>query len=109
MWVAAFLSAVIDNIPFTVTMIPIILGLQAQGADITPLWWALAIGVGLGGNSTHIGATANLIAVTEAENCGIKGARISPLAWMRVGIPVTLVGLVLASVVYTVFFDYFAG
>lgn len=107
MWVAAALSAVIDNIPFTVTMIPIILGLQAQGADIAPLWWALAIGVGLGGNSTHIGATANLIAVTEAENCGIKGARISPLAWMRVGIPVTLVGLVLASVVYTVFFDWF--
>ncbi len=109
MWVAAVLSAVIDNIPFTVTMIPIILGLEAQGAEIAPLWWALAIGVGLGGNSTHIGATANLIAVTEAENCGIKGARISPLTWLKVGVPVTLAGLVLASVIYTVFFGHFAG
>jgi len=107
MWVAALLSAVIDNIPFTVTMIPIILGLGASGAETAPLWWALAIGVGLGGNSTHIGATANLIAVTEAEKSKIEGARISPLAWMRVGVPVTLSGLVLASVVYTLFFEFF--
>jgi len=109
MWASAGLSAVIDNIPFTVTMIPIILGLDARGAEVAPLWWALAIGVGLGGNSTHIGATANLIAVTEAENCGIKGARISPLAWMRVGIPVTIVGLALASLIYAAFFSYFVG
>lgn len=107
MWVAAALSAVIDNIPFTVTMIPIIVGLQARGADVAPLWWALAIGVGLGGNSTHIGATANLVAVAESEKCGIPGARISPLGWMRVGIPVTLAGLVVASLLYSVFFDYF--
>ncbi len=107
MWVAAVMSAVIDNIPFTVTMIPIIVGLEAQGANIAPLWWALAIGVGLGGNSTHVGATANLIAVAEAEKCGIPGARITPLAWMRVGIPATLFGLSIASVLYTVFFDFF--
>jgi len=107
MWVAALLSAIIDNIPFTVTMIPIILGLGVTGVETAPLWWALAIGVGLGGNSTHIGATANLIAVSESEKCGIPGARITPLAWMRVGIPTTLVGLVLASTVYALFFDYF--
>lgn len=107
MWVAAVMSAVIDNIPFTVTMIPIIVGLEAQGANIAPLWWALAIGVGLGGNSTHVGATANLIAVAEAEKCGIPGARITPVAWMRVGIPATLFGLGMASVLYTVFFDFF--
>jgi Na+/H+ antiporter NhaD/arsenite permease-like protein len=107
MWSAAVLSAVVDNIPFTVTMIPIIIGLGARGAEIAPLWWALAIGVGLGGNSTHIGATANLIAVAEAEKCGIPEARISPVAWMRVGIPVTLTGLVIASVLYTLFFDFF--
>ncbi|MCB1727076.1 MAG: anion permease [Gammaproteobacteria bacterium] len=107
MWVAAVMSAVIDNIPFTVTMIPIILGLEASGAQVAPLWWALAIGVGLGGNSTHIGATANLIAVSESERCGIRGAYISPLAWMRIGIPTTLVGLAVASAIYTVFFDFF--
>ncbi|MCP5437442.1 MAG: anion permease [Chromatiaceae bacterium] len=107
MWVAALMSAVIDNIPFTVTMIPIILGLEASGAQVAPLWWALAIGVGLGGNSTHIGATANLIAVAEAEQCGIRGARISPLEWMRIGVPTTLVGLLMASAIYALFFDYF--
>jgi Na+/H+ antiporter NhaD/arsenite permease-like protein len=109
MWIAAAMSAVVDNIPFTVTMIPIILGLEASGAQITPLWWALAIGVGLGGNSTHIGATANLIAVTEAERSGIPGARITPLAWMRIGIPTTLLGLTMASIIYVAFFERFAA
>lgn len=107
MWAAAAMSAVIDNIPFTVTMIPIILGLEVHGAQTAPLWWALALGVGLGGNSTHIGATANLIAVSEAERCGIPGARISPVAWMRVGVPATLLGLTLASTVYALFFGFF--
>ena len=109
MWIAAAMSAVVDNIPFTVTMIPILLGLESSGAPITPLWWALAIGVGLGGNSTHIGATANLIAVTEAERSGIEGARITPLAWMRIGIPTTLLGLTLASVIYVSFFEFFTA
>ena len=107
MWVSAALSAVVDNIPFTITMIPIILGLGASGVETAPLWWSLAIGVGLGGNSTHIGATANLIAVAEAEKCGIPGARISPLAWMRRGIPVTLAGLLLASAMQVLFHGFF--
>lgn len=109
MWVAAGLSAVIDNIPFTITMIPIILGLGSSGVDTAPLWWALAIGVGLGGNTTHIGATANLIAVSEAEISGISGARITPLAWLKVGLPVTLFGLTLASAIFMVFFEFFRG
>ncbi len=48
MWIAAILSALIDNIPFTVTMIPIIGALSAEGIDVDPLWWALAIGVASG-------------------------------------------------------------
>jgi Na+/H+ antiporter NhaD/arsenite permease-like protein len=67
MWVSAFLSAAVDNIPFTVTMIPIISHLETQGVDVMPLWWALALGVGLGGNGTHIGSTANVICVAEAS------------------------------------------
>ena len=109
MWTAAVISAVIDNIPFTVAMIPIIAGLEAGGAPAMPLWWALALGVGLGGNSTHIGATANLIAVSEAERCGIREARITPLGWMRVGVPASLAGLAVASALYALFFDYFAA
>ncbi len=107
MWVAAILSAVVDNIPFTVAMIPIIVGLEKAGLNIAPLWWALAIGVGLGGNGTHIGATANIIAVTESEKTGDPRGRITPLAWMRVGLPTMFVSLVLASIVYALFFDYF--
>ncbi|MET0050163.1 MAG: ArsB/NhaD family transporter [Candidatus Thiodiazotropha sp.] len=107
MWVAAVLSAVVDNIPFTVTMIPIILGLEVSGVNIAPLWWALALGVGLGGNGTHLGATANIIAVSESEKSGMPEARITPLAWLRTGMPVMLFGLVLASLVYWLFFDLF--
>ena len=107
MWVAALLSALVDNIPFTVTMIPIVAGLETQGVNIQPLWWALAIGVGLGGNATHIGATANIICVAEAERSQHPGARISPLQWLRSGVPIVLVGLSAASGVYILFFSWF--
>jgi Na+/H+ antiporter NhaD/arsenite permease-like protein len=107
MWVAAILSAVVDNIPFTVTMIPIILGLESSGVNIAPLWWALALGVGLGGNGTHIGATANIIAVSESEKSGMPEAKITPMQWMRTGMPVMLLGLLMASLVYWLLFDLF--
>jgi Na+/H+ antiporter NhaD/arsenite permease-like protein len=107
LWAAAILSAVLDNIPFTVAMIPIILGLETQGVNITPLWWALAIGVGLGGNGTHIGATANIIVVSESEKTGDPQGRITPLAWLRVGLPTTVTGLLLSSLWFTLFFDFF--
>ncbi|MET0074533.1 MAG: ArsB/NhaD family transporter [Candidatus Thiodiazotropha lotti] len=109
MWVAAVLSAVVDNIPFTVTMIPIILGLESSGVNIAPLWWALALGVGLGGNGTHLGATANIIAVSESEKSGMPEAKITPLIWMKTGIPVMFFGLILASLVYWLFFDLFTS
>jgi Na+/H+ antiporter NhaD/arsenite permease-like protein len=107
MWVAAILSAVVDNIPFTVTMIPIILGLESSGVNIAPLWWALALGVGLGGNGTHIGATANIIAVSESEKSGMLEAKITPLLWLRTGLPVMLVGLLAASFAYWLLFALF--
>jgi Na+/H+ antiporter NhaD/arsenite permease-like protein len=107
MWVAAILSAVVDNIPFTVTMIPIILGLESSGVNIAPLWWALALGVGLGGNGTHLGATANIIAVSESEKSGMPEARITPMIWMRTGLPVMFFGLILSSLVYWLFFELF--
>ena len=109
MWVAAFLSAAVDNIPFTVTMIPIISHLQTQGVDVMPLWWALAAGVGLGGNGSHIGATANVICVAEAERSGNPDYRITPLFWLKKGTPVMLVTLITTSVLMTIFFDYFRG
>ena len=107
MWVSELLSAIVDNIPFTVAMVPIILGLESQGVSITPLWWALAIGVGLGGNGTHIGATANIIVVSEAEKSGQQDARITPKAWLAVGLPTMFTGLIIASAAYALFFDFF--
>lgn len=105
MWVAAVLSAIVDNIPFTVTMIPIVAGLESQGLMVAPLWWALAIGVGLGGNGTHIGATANIICVAEAERSGLPEARIDPALWLRNGLPVMLASLTAASLVFVLLYD----
>lgn len=107
MWVAAILSAFVDNIPFTVTMIPIVAGLEAQGTNVQPLWWALAIGVGLGGNATHIGATANVVCIAEAERSRHPGARISPLQWLRAGAPVMALSLGVATLIFTFSFAWF--
>ncbi|MCG6937334.1 MAG: ArsB/NhaD family transporter [Gammaproteobacteria bacterium] len=109
MWVSAFISAVVDNIPFTVTMIPIIAHLETQGVDIMPLWWALALGVGLGGNGSHIGSTANVICVAEAERIGIAEYRITPMYWLRKGTPVMLSTLMISSLLLIAFFDYYRG
>jgi Na+/H+ antiporter NhaD/arsenite permease-like protein len=109
LWVAAFLSAALDNIPFTVTMIPIIAHLETQGVDVMPLWWALAMGVGFGGNGTHIGSTANVVCVAEAERTGVPEYRITPLVWLKNGTPIMLATLVVSSIILMVFFDYFRG
>ncbi len=108
MWVAALLSAVIDNIPFTVTMIPIVAALEQQGVNVTPLWWALALGVGLGGNGSHIGATANVICIAEAERAQLPEARITPLRWLRVGMPTMIASLGVASGIFALFFPAFS-
>ena len=104
MWIAAFVSAIIDNIPFTVTMIPIVMALAAEGVNVYPLWWALAIGVALGGNGTHVGATANIIVVAQAEKSGIPGGKITPLEWIKTGLPVVIVGLTLASATFALIY-----
>ncbi len=60
--------------------------------------------IGVGGNGSHVGATANLIVISESESCGIEGARISPGRWLRTGLPVTLISLLLASGGFALFF-----
>ncbi len=109
MWISALLSAFVDNIPFTVTMIPVIVGLESSGINTMPLWWALAMGVGLGGNGTHIGATANIIVLSELEKSGMKNVGFTPAQWMKKGLPATAIGLTVTSVVFSVFFEYFSG
>jgi Na+/H+ antiporter NhaD/arsenite permease-like protein len=72
LWVSAFASAIIDNIPFTATMLPIVAYLTQviPGAETGVLWWALSLGACLGGNGTMIGASANVVTVGMAERAG---------------------------------------
>ncbi|MFM7347306.1 MAG: sodium:proton antiporter, partial [Tagaea sp.] len=74
LWASAILSAIVDNIPFVATMIPLIKAMAPAygGAEqILPLWWALSLGACLGGNGTLIGASANLAVAGIAERNGI--------------------------------------
>jgi len=80
LWISALASAVIDNIPFVATMIPMIENMAPSfGGDqaIVPLWWALALGACLGGNGSLIGASANLIVAGFAQRAG------HPIAFMQ--------------------------
>ena len=74
LWASAFLSAIVDNIPFVATMIPLIKAMAPTfgGPDgLMPLWWALSLGACLGGNGTLVGASANLTVAGIAERNGI--------------------------------------
>lgn len=112
MWGSAIISAMIDNIPFTAAMIPIILGMNTHGIDVTPLWWSLAIGVGMGGNGSHLGSTANVFIVTLTERLAIReddpSLRITPGLWFRKGTPVMIATLVVCSLAMWIFFGFFA-
>lgn len=94
LWASAALSGVIDNIPYTATMIPVVERL-AEGQPNDALWWALAIGADLGGNATIIGASANVILAGMAER---EGHPITFGAFLRYGLPVTVGSMVIATV-----------
>lgn len=108
LWIAAVLSALIDNIPFTAAMIPVLAGLQAEGVNVSVMWWALAMGVGMGGNGSHIGSTANVYIVTISERLARErndpALAITPGMWFRKGTPVMLITLVLCSLF--IYFGY---
>jgi len=112
MWVAAIMSAAIDNIPFTAAMIPIIASLESVGVNIAALCWCLALGVGMGGNGTHIGSTANVYIVTVSEKLakttGNPEMAITPLKWAKKGLPVMILTLVICTIIMYLFFDYYA-
>ena len=74
LWSSAFLSAIVDNIPFVATMIPLIKSMAPSfggEAHILPLWWCLSLGACLGGNGTLIGASANLTVAGIADRNGV--------------------------------------
>ncbi len=94
LWLSALCSAVIDNIPYTATMIPIVETIQS-GEHNPTLWWALSLGACLGGNGSLIGATANVVAADIAHT---NGEKISFAEFSFVGIIITIETLILSSI-----------
>ncbi len=96
LWGSGIFSAVVDNIPFVATMIPLIKDIGAiSGIALGPLWWVLALGADIGGNATIVGASANVVVSGMA---GKEGHRIGFGEYMKVAIPMTVVGLLLCTV-----------
>lgn len=94
LWVSGFLSAIIDNIPYTATMIPLVKQLGAH-MPVEPLWWALALGSCLGGNGTIIGASANVIIADISNTAGYP---ITFLKFLKYGMITTVLSLVISSI-----------
>ena len=103
-WVVAGLSAIVDNIPITIALIPVIQGLGASGINVQPLWWALVFGAGFGGNGTIIGSTANVVVVSLSEKTRTP---ITAAMWTRRGLPVMLTACTVSSIVYALLFPTF--
>ncbi len=101
LWMVAILSAIVDNIPITIALIPVIAGLGDKGMDISHLWWALAFGAGFGGNGTIIGSTANVVVTSLSERTRHP---ITPLLWSKKGLPVMIVTCLVASGLYALFY-----
>lgn len=106
LWASGIFSGVIDNIPYTVTMAPMLLHIQSSmGTDYTyPLWWCLSLGACLGGNMTIIGAAANVIV---SETAAASGHNISFLKFMKYGALITFISLILSSIY--VYFRFLAA
>ena len=97
LWLAALVSTAIDNIPFVTTMIPLVESMETSlgGADaVEPVWWSLALGACLGGNGSLIGAAANVMVAGLCERAGYP---LSFLGFMKIGLPVMLVTIVIAN------------
>jgi len=92
-WLSAIVSGIVDNIPYTATMIPIVHSL-GNSMPVEPLWWSLALGADLGGNATLVGASANVVVASLAER---SGHPISFRTFLRYGIVTSLLSLVMAS------------
>ncbi len=95
LWFSAIGSAIIDNIPFTATAIPVVKNLIDAGLPSDALWWSLALGACLGGNLTIVGASANVVVANLAER---GGHRIHFMHYLRYGAIVTVGSLAISSV-----------
>jgi Na+/H+ antiporter NhaD/arsenite permease-like protein len=97
LWASGLISGVIDNIPYTATMAPMIVEMEkVMGAEYAfPLWWCLSLGACLGGNLTIIGAAANVIV---SENAAAEGHPIAFMRFLKYGILVVTISLAICTV-----------
>ncbi|MEZ5079656.1 MAG: ArsB/NhaD family transporter [Thermoleophilia bacterium] len=91
-WTAAIASGLVDNIPFTAAMVPVVRDLSAEGSDVS--WWALSLGACYGGNLTLIGASANLVAAGALNRANRP---LSFVSFMKYGIPATMISMAIGS------------
>ncbi len=94
LWASAFLSAIVDNIPYTVTMIPLVQQLGTT-VHVEPLIWALSLGANLGGNATVVGASANVVVASMSET---RGHPITFVHYLKYGVPATLVTMIVSTI-----------
>lgn len=106
LWVSAVCSAILDNIPFVATLIPLLTTMEAEGIDVWPLWWAVSIGACFGGNGTVIGASANVVLTGIANR---KGYPITFVDFLKIGAPMMIMSVILATVYLLVIFGGYWG
>jgi len=94
LWMSGIISAIVDNIPYTITMVPLVQEL-GRTLNVEPLIWALALGANLGGNATVVGASANVVVASMSE---ARGYPITFASYLRYGVPATLATMVVATV-----------
>ncbi|MEO8632723.1 MAG: ArsB/NhaD family transporter [Chloroflexota bacterium] len=94
LWMSGILSAIVDNIPYTITMIPLVQEL-GQSMNPEPLIWALVLGADFGGNATIVGASANVVVSSISE---ARGHPITFMTYLRYGVPATLLTMVVATI-----------
>ena len=96
LWMSAYASAFIDNIPFVATLIPLIQDMGQMGmTNLDPIWWSLALGACLGGNGTLIGASANVVVASMAAQ---RGKPISFISFMKIALPMMTLSIAISSV-----------
>jgi Na+/H+ antiporter NhaD/arsenite permease-like protein len=97
LWMSGITSAIVDNIPYTATMLPITMFLTKTmpGAESGVLWWALSLGACFGGNGTIIGASANVVTTGIMEKAGYK---VTFYDFMKQAAPITIISLAISTV-----------
>lgn len=94
LWMSAVLSAVVDNIPYTITMIPLVQEM-GQTVNVEPLIWALVLGADMGGNATVVGASANVVVSSLSET---RGHPITFLSYLKYGVPATVLSMIVCTI-----------